>query len=193
MAQVLPIQKKCGQYTTKEINNVDGELAVRIPSLHPRPKADDSISHSYSNKPMTTRGKASPDLFLKNPLLLWIVLPLRTIPWYPSTRPDPDFSPRPVLDLNPVLLLWVSQSLPTRYPYEGREVTRRPRVRSLTIQNLDGSRRRKSVVPEGHTSPDEDGESRKRVGYTSPRSVSVTSSLDVRDFTRFKTAVERAP
>lgn len=74
--------------------------------------------------------------------------------------------------------------------YEGREALRRPRVRSLTIQNLHGSNRRSSVVSEGHTSPDEDGESRKRVGYASARSRSASGSLDARDFTQFKVAVE---
>ena len=54
-----------------------------------------------------------------------------------------------------------------RTPYEGRETIRRPRVNSLTTQNVHKSRRRRSVVSEGHTSPDEDGESRKKVGPTS--------------------------
>ena len=87
----------------------------------------------------------------------------RSRPRFPSTPTPRSKSRAPSMDIS------VSAD---RIPYEGRETTRRPRVSSLTT--LHGSRRRRSVVSEGHTSPDEDGESRKRVGATSARSHSAT-------------------
>jgi hypothetical protein len=66
------------EYATKEINNVAGEISVRVSSPFPhllRSKAESLVRHSYSNKSTATRRKAPSEPPLKIPLLPQIVLP----------------------------------------------------------------------------------------------------------------------
>ena len=96
------------EYATKEINHVAGELVVRISACAEADAEGGLISCSYSNKSMAVaRGEGSVDLPpLKIPLLLQI------LSLHPDAALDPALPLHPVLDPNPVLPLWILQSLP---------------------------------------------------------------------------------
>ena len=130
------------------------------------------LHRSCSNRFTATRNKPSDGLrHLEIPLPPPVVPPtqipfLRPAIGTPRSRVHSTSGPRsrsrpPSMD--------VSVSV-DRVLYDGRETLHdRPRVRPLTTRNAHMSRQRGSLVSEGHISPDEDGESRKRVTPTSAR------------------------
>ena len=145
------------EYATKKINHVAGELAVRISSLIPYARHNvlqffkqihggerQSIRRSrVSNDPNEDRFSDEHPLTISR----------RTSRSRYASRSRPQSWSRP-----PSVDFSISAD---RSLYKGRETARRSRVGS--------SHRKRSIVSEGHTSPDEDGESRKRIGPASPR------------------------
>lgn len=155
------------KYVTKKINHIVGELTVGISPLLLRVLRSDVpqlFERIYGGE-----GKRTGQSPSENPYVDFLLL-YPFLPRHPSKSRLPSGSRPPSMSHH-------SADFPTssnRSPYEARESGRGQRVRSLTPR---GSRRGGSIVSEGHTSSDEDGESRKKVGYASTRSPSVASSL----------------
>ena len=124
----------------KQIHGGEKQIIVRSPQSGPRSPSEDH--YPRIGVPVLSRHSS------------------RSRSRFPSTPTPRSKSRAPSMDIS----VSADRAL---YHYEGRETIRRPRVSSLTTQNVHRSRRRRSVVSEGHTSPDEDGESRKKVGPTS--------------------------